>query len=383
MDTKPQPAPKASGKSAITPVSKTASQFSWMKPHPLFVIILVGPDETPFALQKDFLCAQSTHYERYFSAKDTDLVEAIVKLPDTPAEVFGLAQHFMYTGSVFPDDAEMPSYEVLVSVWKLGYDLGIEGLRDRTLETMIEVRQATGRIPGAPLLVQVWRDTPEGSPIRILLLAWAAEYMRSSESNAEFAKSLPQEVLSELVLAMSKPDTTPLVQLGADEAATPSAIDQLRPTQVRRKTVHYIDEEEEQDEDETPFLLNNKKRRSDAFVAGSVPKPVARKAKSAAVAKAIPRRRSNPAANGETQEFSEEQKLLFCQDLLVRMLSGPGKLCNLASFYSSPIQTLELTKSHQDSGPVLLVPSENPLTPSETKSPTTTKKSQSPWISSP
>lgn len=291
--------------------------FSWLEPHPQFVVILVGPEEVPFGIQKDFLCAKSSYYRKHFATQSDNNVEAIVKVPEAPVEVFAFAQHFMYTNVVFPNGTPMPSYEVLVGVWKLGNDLGIEGLCDQTLEAMIEVRQVTERIPAAPLLVQVWKDTPEGSSIRKLLLEWAAEYVRSSESNAEFAKSLPQEVLSELVLAMSRPDTSPLVQLGAGSPSGP-----IQP-QPQRKVVHYLDQEEE--EEESAYLSSKKQRRSDPFPNGSASKAAAQKVKaSKAVAKAAPRRRSNAAANGENMEFTTEQKLLFCQDLLARMLSGPG-----------------------------------------------------------
>lgn len=371
--------------------------FSWTDPHPQFVVVLVGPHEKPFGIQKDFLCARSSHYQKLFASQADDAVEAIVRLSDTPEEVFGLAQHFMYTGVVFPDDAPMPSYEVLVGTWKLGHELGISGLCARTLETMVEVRRNSERIPGAPLLMQVWRDTPEGSSIRQLLLGWAAEYMRSSESNAEFAKSLPQEVLSELVLAMSRPDTTPLVQLGGgdDTAATST------PTtaQSRRKMVHYIDEEEEVDEEpeEPAYLPTKKQRRPDPFLNGSASKQVARKPKSAVVAKPVPRRRSNPTANGETQEFTSEQKLAFCQDLLTRMLSGPGELLPyellltpslfeftlLARHLYAHNRFTRLTRFLQDSGPDLLAHSETQSTQLGTTSLITSRRSRSQWISPP
>lgn len=307
--------------------------FSWLEPHPQFVVVLVGPDEVPFGIQKNFLCAKSSYYRKHFAAQSDNNVEAIVKIPDTPVEVFAFAQHFMYTNVVFPNGTPMPSYEVLVGVWKLGNDLGIEGLCDQTLEAMIEVRQVSERIPAAPLLVQVWKDTPEGSSIRKLLLEWAAEYVRSSESNAEFAKSLPQEVLSELVLAMSRPDTSPLVQLGA---GSPSRSTQSQP-QPQRKVVHYLDQDEE--EEESAYLPTKKQRRSDPFPNGSASKAAAQKAKaSKAVTKAAPRRRSNAAANGENMEFTTEQKLLFCQDLLARMLSGPGA-CKFLKLYCNTYMT--------------------------------------------
>lgn len=283
------------------------------------MLVFVGPDEVPFGLQKDFLCAKSSHYRQYFANNDD--VESVVKLPDTPVEVFAYTQNFLYTGTVFPNDTDLPTYEVLVGVWKLGHDLGIEGLCHQTLEAMVEVRQATQSIPAAPLLVRVWKDTPEGSSIRKLLLEWAAEYVRSSESNAEFAKSLPQEVLSELVLAMSRTDTSPLVQLSGNGATSASA----PPAQPQRKVVHYLDQEEEE-EPEAFIPATKKQRRSEPLPnSSSATKTAVKKPRSSLPnAKPAPRRRSNAAANGDL-EFSTEQKLHFCQDLLTRMLSGPGQ----------------------------------------------------------
>lgn len=320
---------RAVGEAAITTSVLNADPppFSWLEPHPQFVVVLVGSEEVPFGIQKNFLCAKSSYYRKHFATQGDDVVESIVKLPDTPVEVFASAQHFLYTGAVFPNGNTMPSYEVLVGVWKLGNDLEIEGLCDQTLEAMMDVRQTTEHIPAAPLLVQVWKDTPEGSSIRKLLLEWAAEYVRSSESNAEFAKSLPQEVLSELVLAMSRPDTSPLIQLGGGSPITSTQ------NQPQRKMVHYLDQEE--DEEEPAYLPAKKQRRPEPVPNGSVSKTAAQKPKaSKSSAKPVPRRRSNAAGNGENIEFTTEQKLHFCQDLLARMLSGPGELVHAEQGHS-------------------------------------------------
>lgn len=291
--------------------------FSWLQPHYQFVVVFVGPEEVPFGLQKDFLCARSTYYRQYFAHNDD--VESVVRLPDTPVEVFAYAQNFLYTGAVFPNDSDMPTYEVLVGVWKLGHELGIDGLCSQTLEAMREVRQATQSIPAPPLLVQVWKDTPEGSSIRKLLLEWAAEYVRSSESNAEFAKSLPQEVLSELVLAMSRTDTASLVQLGGNTGAS-----NLAPPQPQRKVVHYLDEQEEDEESMHFNPAIKKQRRSEPLPHSPAIKTAVKKPRALLPSgKPVPRRRSNATANGDLG-FTTEQKLHFCQDLLARMLSGPG-----------------------------------------------------------
>ncbi|UKZ73887.1 hypothetical protein TrVFT333_001541 [Trichoderma virens FT-333] len=179
-----------------TDENKIRKPFSWTQPHPIFVIVLVGPDEQPFGLQKDFLCDRSEFYRKHFEENVTEkALEHIVKLPDATPEVFGLVQSFLYTGKITDENTNVTSYESLVGLWNLGHKLAVKGLCEHTLEAMVDCRRTTGRIPATPLLIQVWRDTPEGSSIRVLLLSWAAEYMRSSDARAEFAKSLPQEVL--------------------------------------------------------------------------------------------------------------------------------------------------------------------------------------------
>ncbi|KAG4252513.1 hypothetical protein FPRO06_03895 [Fusarium proliferatum] len=248
--------------------------FSWLEPHPTFVIILVGPDETPFGIQKDFLCSRSEFYEKHFSeTKPDDKIEHIVKLPETTKEIFGLAQHFLYMDKVIADEANLPSYEALVGLWKLGHKLNIKGLCDKALTAMIDCRRITESIPATPLLIQVWKDTPEGSSIRKLLLSWTAEYMRFSDARAEFAKSLPQEVLSELVVAMSSFDTVPAPEASATSAA---------PSATPRKNVHYLEDEPENDAKKTrrtsggPVSAPASADRS-IKARGSLPKPAPRR----------------------------------------------------------------------------------------------------------
>ncbi|KAE9576441.1 hypothetical protein CGMCC3_g7601 [Colletotrichum fructicola] len=338
------PAPAAEKSEPVKEAAKDESKFSWTQPHPTFVIILVGSDETPFGIQKDFLCARSTFYRNHFKQNvASDTIEHIVKLPETSQEVFGLTQQFLFTGHVSNDANSTPSYEALIGVWKLGYELGIDGLCDKTLEAMNDCRRITQHIPATPLLVQVWRDTPEGSAIRKLLLSWAAEYMRSSESRAEFAKSLPQEVLSELVVAMSSLDSLP----APSSAESPQSAEP-----APRKSVHYLEEDSDEDDH-----LTKKNRRASAPLPLSQnsktynnshrapPPPVRKAAAAAAVASApkskpvIQKRRSF--VSTPTGEISTDKKLDFCADLLDRMLSGPGFWTRLVGPFKEPVDPVE------------------------------------------
>ncbi|KAH8912605.1 Bromodomain-containing protein [Coniochaeta sp. PMI_546] len=316
-----------------------APEFSWLKPHPEFVIILVGPDEEPFGIQLNFLCARSEYYRQYFlDPQNRDgSIERIVKIPDTIPEVFGYVQNYMFTGQVFPNLDHMPSYEVLIGVWKLGWNLKIEGLCDATLEAMAECRRITQRIPATPLLVQVWQDTPEGSTIRKLLLSWAAEYMRSSESRAEFARSLPQEVLSELVVAMSSLDSPPVVQVNNSAPAT-----QPLP---RAGAVHYITGDD--DADEQGHASKKQRRQTDGL-----PRPMTAAVSKIATAKKPgprasmpnpkpPVRRRGGAAAANPANHTTAQKLNFCADLLTRMLSGPGFWTRLVGPFKEPVDPVQ------------------------------------------
>lgn len=277
------------------------------EPHPLFCIILVGENTEAFGVQKDFLIAKSTHFKKYFAEKKEEKVEDVVRFPDTDPVVFGLAQLFMYTGTINTAPEPLPGYDLLIKVWKLGDELGIEGLCEEALKAMSAYRAATNSIPATELLVKAWTETPEGSPIRALLLSWTAEYIRSSETRSEFTKSLPQEVLSELVVEMSHLNSTPVIQL-----KPPSS-----PSSSQQKNVHYLEPDGDGREAkvakhrQSDVLPNRVKKATPRPSLPTAPKPHKTK-------------RSSINVHDENQ-FSQEQKLSFCSDLLNRMLSGPGK----------------------------------------------------------
>lgn len=280
---------------------------------------MVGPDETPFGMQKAFLSSKSSYFRELWAQEEDEVLETIVRLPETPGNVFGLAQNFLYTGSVFSGIAPdaLPGYDVLIATWKLGNKLGIEGLCDEALQAMTEVRRVTNSIPAPPLLVQVWEDTSEGSTIRKLLLTWAAEYIRSSPSRGEFSKSLPQEVLSDLVVIMSSLDSVPPKKEGNETPVDTSG---------QRKNVHYLHGDSEADRKGKAV----KHRHSDAALGrpqqadkgkpGRKPGPRA----SLPIIKAPKVKRPSTHLSGNFQPTTE-QKLEFCADLLNKMLSGPGR----------------------------------------------------------
>lgn len=208
----------------------------------------------------------------------------------------------------------MPGYDILIDAWKLGNQLDVEGLCDAVLDAMNECRRNTRTIPATPLLIQVWNETPEGSEIRKLLLTWAAEYIRSSESRSEFSKSLPQELLSELVVAMSHLNSAPVIQVGNQESVNGG---------TQRKNVHYLEEDHEQ----TEHKAKMSKRTS--LDIGSpnelMPKDERKAPRARSSLPNIKLVKSRKSHNKNNVEPTNEDRLIFCADLLNRMLSGPGK----------------------------------------------------------
>ncbi|KAH8804930.1 hypothetical protein F5884DRAFT_431493 [Xylogone sp. PMI_703] len=319
----------------------TSVSISWHDPHPIFVIILVGPDEVPFGIQKDLLCAKSPYYRNEFSKPGQDeKVELIVKLPDFDVDTFGCFQNYLYTGEVYDraGGREIPDYPLLMNVWKLATTLQMPDLHSAALSIMNERRIKTSMIPGTPLLIQAWKDTEEGSGLRMMLIGWAAEHMRSApDIRNEFARSLPHEILSELVVVMSDLPATP--------AVTPHAV----------KHSSAPDSEDADIEPNSTMTVSKKRNRAssgngievDTDLPNEVKQPAKRTSSSShtrtteTAIRQKEKRRSATNGNWSAVEkaitYTNDQELDFCKDLIHRMLSGPGYWTRLVGPFKNPV----------------------------------------------
>lgn len=386
----------------------------------------------PFGIHLDFLISKSAYYHEFFEKRrrrrrrrakgengvggaddEEDGIEVLLRRPDISPHIFSYVQRFLYTGTVasFPlppddesepdddgqdlrdeDGGELPNYDVLVSVWKAGYDLAIPGLGNAVLAAMRARRALTGHVPAPPLLVRAWKDTPEHSKVRDLLLEWAAEYMRKArgrgdadDAGLEFARALPREVLSELVVTMSRlPPEAPAPAPASAPAPANAATAQRDATDSAAsgragfasaygaasasasplgRAVHYLDEEGEsngmQPARKRPLTEEQQYHRH-SLPAPSVqavmrrkpgPKPGFKAARRlaaerrlsgavgglAGVTVAAATTGAGMAAQGDgvttvarlvprtPMEYTDEDRLNFCADLLLRMTGGPGR----------------------------------------------------------
>ena len=81
--------------------------------------------------------------------------------------------------------------------------------------------------------------------------------------------------------------------------------------------------------------------------------------------------------------FTTEQKLMFCDDLLTRMLSGPGKLMMMRRnelLTEAAAGGWRLTSDSQASGLAWYGRSSSPSTQHRTMFPITSRRSPDPWI---
>ncbi|KAE8450492.1 hypothetical protein EG329_006222 [Mollisiaceae sp. DMI_Dod_QoI] len=304
---------------------QASEPISWHDPHPLFAIFFVGPNEIPFGIQRDLLFAQSPYYREHYPREvPINTVEFIIKLPDYDVETFGCFQNFIYTGQVYDKAGGkvIPDYPLLLNVWKLATYLKMAALRVAVLDVMAERRQLTSCIPGTPLLIQAWKETEDGSGLRIMLVRWAAEHMRATpEIRNGFARSLPQEILSELVIVMSDLPAAPALGHQAPQRQLLGA-----------QPVHDL---------EVPRPTNKRPRKSevvnhpgpdDAFEVKPIVKKPARRTE--------PNRRITGNSRASAQEvvpMTPEKELEYCRGLIGRMVSGPGYWTRLVAHFKHPV----------------------------------------------
>ncbi|TVY21329.1 Transcription factor GTE10 [Lachnellula arida] len=317
-----------------------SATVSWHEPHPHFVILFIGPDEVVFGIQKDLLCAQSPYFRDELAKEGDNKVEYVLKVPDTTVEIFGCFQNFIYTGEVYNrrGGKDLPEYTLLLGVWKLATKLQMAPLRVAVLESMAERRQQTNMIPGIELLEAAWKETEQGSGLRKMLVEWSAEHMRSSPYvRNDFARSLPKEILSELVIVMS-------------ELPTPSAKKSVKidpPINATTPSNPPVDHPRPIDIDVEQPRPNKRARKSESGPLTGNPdddfevKPVIKKqARRSEPGRRVNRRATNQnSAPGpkDPSEIDPETDMVYCKELITRMLSGPGFWTRLVGPFKDPV----------------------------------------------
>ncbi|PHH56266.1 Bromodomain-containing protein 4A [Ceratocystis fimbriata CBS 114723] len=314
----------AANRNHDTSYTTPETQFSWLKPHASFAIVLVGENEIAFGIQKDLLTSTSGYFRQHFFTSPEETIEHIIRLPKLRPEVFALVQHYLFTRDVIPEE-ELPTFELLIALWQAGKDLDIDGLCEQTIDAMCYVREKSSRIPAAPLIVRVWEETPKGSDIRELLLTWAAEFVHDSDDKSDFVNALPKDVLSELIILM----TLLKEQKTSDLYAQKQGYDSQRGhKRARGNSIHMTGATSD---------VNPRKRRPSLTTSTPRPNMLKKTFVPPSHVYTEPKRRLSGMPKVAP---GPDPKVNFCADLLHRMLSGPGFWTRLVKPFKQPVDPL-------------------------------------------
>jgi len=158
----------------------------------------------------------------------------------------------------------------------------------------------------------------------------------SPEVRNEFARSLPKEILSELVIVMSElPTPTP----------GKKTVKMLSPTMTNNHIAQPIHHPRPIEVDVEPPRPYKRARKSDSGLTNGAPdeefevKPVVKKA----ARRSEPGRRINRRASAQgpgpkdPSEMDPELDMTYCRELIGRMLSGPGFWTRLVGPFKDPV----------------------------------------------
>jgi hypothetical protein len=232
-------------------------------------------------------------------------------------------------------------------------------LRVAVLNAMAERRQLTSTIPGTSLLIQAWKETEEGSGLRKMLIGWTAEHstfldpvhlsppscprsdvlswrnmlfliklsfsahltiliVRANPMiRIDFAKSLPQEILSELVIVMS------------DFPAGAVPTSHVVKHHIHNETIDAEAEQPRGNKRVRRFGPESSTAIDDAVEAKPAIKKVVRKSDGT--------RRNSRRVSLPSAPLTLEQEMDFCRGLIERMIRGPGFWTRLVGPFKHPV----------------------------------------------
>ena len=185
--------------------------------------VAVGPEQCEHTVDKDLLCEKSP----YFSAATKDCWpvddEGRIPLPNDDPAVFALYMQWIYRGRIFSRQdmgdtgGNREEIDLLIEAFVLGEKLQDQECRDAVVDCLVDaVDTPDGQdkrwypTPGA--IDRAYRGTPEGSPLRRLLVDMyffrgCPEWLDEA-SNAEFLRDLARAFLQDRESFATRADHT-------------------------------------------------------------------------------------------------------------------------------------------------------------------------------
>ncbi|MCJ1254326.1 hypothetical protein MMC24_002141 [Lignoscripta atroalba] len=180
------------------------------------VDILVGPERTRFRLHKELLVHSAPYFAKAFSGHFSEASEDTITLPEENTAAFELFADWLYRGSLSPipyledwreicithmEDSGFLKMEFKYhSLYYMADKWCIEALKNTAIDLIRDFHKVTLTVLHPILLDEGYRNTPEGSPLRLYLLRAAAYAMCWSSSSAFYTKE------SKSKACMTEPD---------------------------------------------------------------------------------------------------------------------------------------------------------------------------------
>ena len=185
--------------------------------------ILVGPDESQHTVHKDLLCQKSP----YFSAAANDCwkegQEGRVPLPADDPSAFALYVQWLYRERIFSSQdmtdtgGNREEIDLLIEAFVLGEKLQDQNFKDAVIDSLVHAvdtpdGQDTRWYPRSAAIDRAYRGTPEGSPLRKLLVDMHFFHGRpdwlDTATNTDFLRDLAKEFLQDREGFVTRTDLT-------------------------------------------------------------------------------------------------------------------------------------------------------------------------------
>jgi hypothetical protein len=167
------------------------------------ISILVDTEEKKFTIHNAFIFPKSKFFRAACSERCSE--SKIIRLPEVSADDFRLYAHWVYNSTI---DVEVEDVEETqdncLRMYILGDVLDDYRLRNAAMELLIDSLTSTTQ-PSPETVWDVYERTPEGSPLRKLLVDWR---IGSGEGERDkFAVEVelyPAEFVQELAVALMR-----------------------------------------------------------------------------------------------------------------------------------------------------------------------------------
>ncbi|KAK4695923.1 hypothetical protein P7C71_g1920, partial [Lecanoromycetidae sp. Uapishka_2] len=137
------------------------------------VVIIVGKDSIAFNMHRGMLCNVAPYFKAAFDGRFNEAKSKVLVLSEDDPEVFKRFQLWVYTDKVLEKGEAYGdiSWTTLIELYVFGSIRGITDLQNAVVDILIDKSKSDNEVPTGDLQY-IYNNTPEGSPLRRLLIDW-------------------------------------------------------------------------------------------------------------------------------------------------------------------------------------------------------------------